>query len=191
MSTGAGEEDGSASASSTCRLNGRWQGSQASKDTASENSEALTDLPLTFGEQLVLETYLRCRQRPYNRQRQDELSQPRHRPGNGAMEEPGSAAAKLDKSQVEVLLSRLAQPRRHPPLAKSSDQAEVPEETKVLRRTAAEMEAISQRLHTRQHTRPLSPAEGDRIIMLHNFRNEGRSVDFQRLALMAKPRKRF
>lgn len=39
---------------------------------------------LCFGEQLVLDTYLRSRSRPYNRERQEELSRPRNRGGISA-----------------------------------------------------------------------------------------------------------
>merc|ERR1719321_1418219 len=50
------------------------------EDTAS--SFAVTDLdqlPISYGERLILETVMKCRQRPYDRKRQEELAQPRRR----------------------------------------------------------------------------------------------------------------
>jgi len=65
----------------------------------------LSDLPL--GEQLVLETYLRCRQRSYDRERIDELARPRKLIGP----EKCVPSVKVDKVQMEAIVSRLTRQR--------------------------------------------------------------------------------
>jgi hypothetical protein len=41
----------------------------------------LDQLPISYGERLILETVMKCRQRPYDRKRQEALAQPRRRGG--------------------------------------------------------------------------------------------------------------
>ncbi|CAE8623568.1 unnamed protein product [Polarella glacialis] len=172
--------------------------SSAGSYGGSHGSEAY-ELPLSFGEQLVLETYIRCRARRYDRKRQEELSQPRRQkaakeflckmPSAGGSEE--SSRAPLDKSQVEDLVSRLSAPKKSShqlaagaSIAMHASQAEVSKARPVVD------EAVWARLAAPKPGRPNDPTPGERVCMMyHNF-STGRGVNFERLADMAKPKKR-
>lgn len=97
------------------------------------------DLPLSFGEQLVLETYLRRPRRPLNKQRQEELSQPKHK-ANSAMSQVEEDSAgkrpqedKMDSEQLRDLVDRLHRPKKP-----AKDPNAVPGESVVLRSLEAE-----------------------------------------------------
>lgn len=74
-------------------------------------------LPLSFGEQLVLETYIHCKRRPYDRERQDILAQPKNRVTDPNMSSSGSGlftsldenseVRRLDSQKVAELVDRL------------------------------------------------------------------------------------
>lgn len=54
------------------------------RDKAEDSSiyTELTELPISYGERLILETCMKCKGRPYDRQRQEALAQPRRRGAN-------------------------------------------------------------------------------------------------------------
>lgn len=63
---------------------GLAQGVAVAAEDASIAGTDLTQLPISYGERLILETCMRSRSRPYDRQRQEELAQPRNRGGTAA-----------------------------------------------------------------------------------------------------------
>jgi len=58
------------------------EGSAYNQDDDQYSSVSHPELPLSYGERLVLDTYLRGRSRPYDRSRQEELAKPRRRGGD-------------------------------------------------------------------------------------------------------------
>eukprot|EP00928_Gymnodinium_smaydae_P063497 TRINITY_DN47056_c0_g1_i1.p1 TRINITY_DN47056_c0_g1~~TRINITY_DN47056_c0_g1_i1.p1 ORF type:complete len:681 (-),score=111.22 TRINITY_DN47056_c0_g1_i1:95-2137(-) len=81
--------------------------------------DPLLDVPLCYGEQLVLDTYIRCASRPYDRERIEELAKPRQRHQQRASAEGSRAAvasippppSSLHSGSMEVSL-RPAEPSR-------------------------------------------------------------------------------
>jgi len=115
----------------------------------SRSSMGLTDLselPISYGERLILETCVRCRQRPYDRERQEALSRPRRggkdvgvdrsagerslpTVSGGVSCEPSTQPStarsstsqdtrRLNMAQTDQLVNRLSTPRRHQKSAK-------------------------------------------------------------------------
>jgi len=69
---------------------------------------------LCYGEQLVLDTYLRTRNRPYNRERQEELAKPRKRGGISASWHKGQGQCQMMAQMTPRQPSRPAQPQKPP-----------------------------------------------------------------------------
>mmetsp|Transcript_56960 Transcript_56960/g.176722 ORF Transcript_56960/g.176722 Transcript_56960/m.176722 type:complete len:384 (-) Transcript_56960:105-1256(-) len=174
---------------------------EAGDDSTTGSSEAAV-VPLSFGEQLVLETYLRCRRRPFDPKRQEELAAPRRRAGATGSAEGASQDASvqqgapqgktLPRAQVDDLCSRLSQPKRP-----QRDKVP-PGEELVLRRNELErakrevvdVDAMLSRLAAPRLPRPPSPTSGERVVLMHKEAGRGRSVDHDRLAGLAMPTKR-
>lgn len=176
---------------------------------AGSSADMPLDMPLSFGEQLVLETYLRCKRRPYDRRRQDELSQPRRRVPtgdawgikgcsgielSGEIEDgtslPKSSMSKIGKSQMDDLCSRLAQPKKSQVnSAVGESLALQSKELQPSKLSPADIDAISTRLAL-PRARANDEKAGERVAMHHSGEVVGRPVDLDRLALMARPQKR-
>lgn len=163
--------------------NSQWDASQSS-------SEAEAEVPLSFGEQLVLETYLRFRGRRYDRQRQEELCQPRRIKPPADRWSSGRREA-LEKEQLEDLLKRLAGPKR----GKATDSGELialhsSKQELVQRRVQAkDVEATFARLSAPKTARGYDPTLGEKVCLMYNQTSQ-RSVNLERLADMAQPKKR-
>lgn len=181
---------GSSRPGSKSRRSGR--DSKSSEDAESENSQDIF-ANLTFGEQLVLETYHHSVQRPYDKKRQEELATPRGRTGDAncssAVPEQPLHKGFMDSSRLLEMIARLSQPRR--PTSSSAAEAAAPKATEDLqpKRRVLDLEASLQRL-----TSPRSKAKalqhgGAQIIMLQNMEHARRQVDFERLTAMARPKK--
>jgi len=148
--------------------------------------------PLSFGEQLVLETYLRYRGRRYDRQRQDALSQPRKIKPPPPEERPGRQQKPLDKDQLGDLIDRLAKPKRGKVVESGEHlalQASRQEMVKQKAIQARDVEATFARLSAPKAARGYDPTPGEKVCLMYN-QHAGRSVNFERLADMAKPKKR-
>ncbi|CAJ1377344.1 unnamed protein product [Effrenium voratum] len=138
----------------------------------------------------VLETYLRFRGRRYDRQRQEELSQPRRLkapPPTGRQRKP------LEREQVDHLLERLAQPKRG---GKATDSGELlalhssrQEMVKQRAVQAKDVEATFARLAAPKTARGYDPTPGEKVCLMYQQQTP-RGVNFERLADMAKPKKR-
>lgn len=159
------------------------------------------EVPLSFGEQLVLETYLRSRQRPYCRKRQEELAQPRRRFNTN--ETPvgplldGSASRTTDKEKVAEMVNRLTQPKMAPRGQAGGASANVGEamvlrslEASRAKREEVSVAEVVQRLSAPRTARPSSPTSGERVVMLYNSTMPGRSVNLDRVRELAQPMKR-
>lgn len=170
---------------------------------SSVGSAEVAYVPLSFGEQLVLETYIRCRQRPYDRKRQEELAAPRHRGATGdppvGAGEPGTSQSSsaqpsktLPKNQVEELCSRLAQPKRFlgSKTSPGEDLAQQSSEEDRAKRAALDVDAMLSRLTAPRLPRAHSPTPGERVVMAFKEASAGRPVDLERVAELAKPTKR-
>eukprot|EP00435_Cladocopium_sp_Y103_P065840 s123_g27.t2 len=163
--------------------NSQWDASQSS-------SEAEAEVPLSFGEQLVLETYLRFRGRRYDRQRQEELCQPRRIKPPADRWSSGRREV-LEKEQLEDLLKRLAGPKR----GKATDSGELialhsSKQEMVQRRVQAkDVEATFARLSAPKTARGYDPTPGEKVCLMYN-QTSHRSVNLERLADMAQPKKR-
>eukprot|EP00408_Alexandrium_pacificum_P053432 CAMPEP_0171253280 /NCGR_PEP_ID=MMETSP0790-20130122/51621_1 /TAXON_ID=2925 /ORGANISM="Alexandrium catenella, Strain OF101" /LENGTH=367 /DNA_ID=CAMNT_0011721099 /DNA_START=49 /DNA_END=1154 /DNA_ORIENTATION=- len=165
---------------------------------SSVGSAEVAYVPLSFGEQLVLETYIRCRQRPYDRKRQEELAAPRHRGATGdppvGAGEPGTSQSSsaqpsktLPKNQVEELCSRLAQPKRFlgSKTSPGEDLAQQSSEEDRAKRACYALETDSAQVAARA----LSDA-WRAVVMAFKEASAGRPVDLERVAELAKPTKR-
>lgn len=174
-------------------------------------SDLTAELPLSFGEQLVLETYLHCRRRPYDRQRQEQLSQPRRAKASqdswgskgctndqvastmapeGDKDEVGRA---LIRRKVDDSVARLSAPKRSmvnkAPAGESIAINTQPDEERA-KRTAIDVSAMLDRLAAPRLRRPHEP-EGERVTMGANGGSAAiRPVNLQRLSALSKPTKR-
>lgn len=177
---------------------------------AGSSADMSLDLPLSFGEQLVLETYLRCKRKPYDRRRQDYLAQPRRQAPTGnawglkgcsslgceGLEEdtsgPKSSTMKVGKSQMDDFCARLSQPKKLMinRIPAGETLALQSKEMEHSRHSKSEIDAISQRLALPRAARVHSPTSGERIVMHHSGESVGRPVDLERLNQMSRPAKR-
>mmetsp|Transcript_102131 Transcript_102131/g.218684 ORF Transcript_102131/g.218684 Transcript_102131/m.218684 type:complete len:397 (-) Transcript_102131:19-1209(-) len=166
-------------------------------------SDLTAELPLSFGEQLVLETYLHCRRRPYDRQRQEALSQPRRTKATadswgskgcnnaeGGTEEVNRA---LLRRKVEDSVSRLSAPKKSmvnkAPAGESIAVNTQPDEERS-KRTATEVSAMLDRLAAPRIRRPHTP-EGEKLTFGSSSGSSAiRPVNLQRLSALSKPTKR-
>lgn len=174
----------SSSVGEESRLASGASGLGAESEYSSE-AEYLSDIPLTYGEQLVLETVFRSRQRPYNRQRQEELSKPRRRM---AAPEPVFTQAPLSPKQVDDVVNRLYRLRAVKKGSESFDENCLAASTP--KRSAQELEAIWNRLSALKPRRPRSPTPNEQVLFAYSSQMQQRRVDYCRLEEMSKPRKR-
>jgi len=162
--------------------------------SVAESTDSYSSAPLYFGEQLVLETYMRNKGRRYDRKRQDELSQPRGR-NHGALELEmlENNRTFLNQAQLKNLVSRLAKPKRF----QNTDDAAVTmvtmnsihaEVSKAPNRANAEL--VFRRLAAPRSSRGYDLTPGEKICMMYNRWKPGRTVNLDHLADMAKPKKR-
>jgi len=166
--------------------------------SVAESTESYSNVPLCFGEQLVLETYVRYKGRSYDRQRQDELSQPRRHKGDawafgaqrGEMMDENEKV--LHKHQVQNLVARLARPKRHQSNEDAGQMVTLHSmrDEALKRQSAADVEALVKRLAAPKKFRAYDPTPGERVCMVYNRWNPTQAVDLGRLADMAKPKKR-
>lgn len=141
---------------------------------------------------MVLETYLRYRGRRYDRQRQDALSQPRKIKPPPPEERPGRPQKPLDKEQLGDLIDRLAKPKRGKVVESGEHlalQASRQEMVKQKAIQARDVEATFARLSAPKAARGYDPTPGEKVCLMYN-QHAGRSVNLERLANMAKPKKR-
>lgn len=167
------------------------------------DTDVVYKVPLPFGEQLVLETYLRCKRRPYSRSRQEELAKPRRKGASArnadaliAAAEQGAAARearRLDSREADCLVKRLAKPKRPHLFRKAAEGDAVVQqarEAERAKRADFDLDAMVRRLAAPPR-RPLSPSAADRMVMQHgNAAAESRPVDLQRIAALARATRR-
>ncbi|CAK8994309.1 unnamed protein product [Durusdinium trenchii] len=174
---------GSTSSRQAFRMRMEYESSQASSEEA--------EVPMSFGEQLVLETYLRFRGRRYDRQRQEELSQPRRIKPPADHWTGGRGRKVLEKEQLDDMLKRLAEPKR----GKATDSGELialhssKQEIVKQRVQAKDVEATFARLSAPKTRKGYDPSPGEKVCLMYN-QASGRNVNLERLADMAKPKKR-
>uniref|UniRef100_A0A7S4SBR7 Uncharacterized protein n=1 Tax=Alexandrium monilatum TaxID=311494 RepID=A0A7S4SBR7_9DINO len=167
---------------------------EVSRESVTTSSDA-SYVQLPFGEQLVLETFIRCRRRPYDRKRQDELAAPRRRgtSADGGSQEPSrqEPSRTLPQAQVDELLSRLAQPKRyaHDDAPPEDELARQAREADRAKRAAIDVDAMVSRLAAPRLLRAHSPAYGERAAAQADAA-PGRPVDYDRLVDLARPVKR-
>mmetsp|Transcript_76076 Transcript_76076/g.219693 ORF Transcript_76076/g.219693 Transcript_76076/m.219693 type:complete len:724 (+) Transcript_76076:115-2286(+) len=167
-------------------MDDRCQAISGDRHQRCEGDSAPCSVPLlSFGEQLVLETYMRCRQRPYDRKRQEQLAQPKRvrQADNIGLANTGTA----DKTQIASIVSRLTQPKSQKATALVG--APTPGETLVIqhdvkRRRDVDMAAVVNRLST---PKPPRPPEVSACTM---GSAASRPVDISRLHTLAQPSKR-
>jgi hypothetical protein len=162
------------------------------------------DLPLNYGECLVLETYLHCKRGHYDRTRQEELSRPRQAKavfdswgigvGQGESSSTAESTKSLNKSQVDNLVSRLTAPKKNKAALAAGEsialQASQKDNSKERLKTAADVEETFRRLAAPKPPKLSEPSPGEKVCLMYNSFQPGRTVDFQRLYDMAKPKKR-
>mmetsp|Transcript_31383 Transcript_31383/g.86275 ORF Transcript_31383/g.86275 Transcript_31383/m.86275 type:complete len:255 (-) Transcript_31383:3-767(-) len=148
-------------------------------------------VPLSYGEKLVLQTYLKGRSRPYSQERQNELAKPRCRtvfsPHRGGIS-PRGETRKLDAAAASSLCSRLAQPRRvNPGVQRSAGEAMVLQTDVASRERSRQVDTheMSTRLSHPKAVRH-APAPGELVLRCHNENFLGRRVDGERIAYLAK-----
>eukprot|EP00931_Biecheleriopsis_adriatica_P000369 TRINITY_DN100397_c0_g1_i1.p1 TRINITY_DN100397_c0_g1~~TRINITY_DN100397_c0_g1_i1.p1 ORF type:complete len:400 (+),score=62.83 TRINITY_DN100397_c0_g1_i1:70-1269(+) len=157
-------------------------------NSQADSTEDYSNVPLCFGEQLVLETYMRFRGRRYDRKRQDELSRPRNvkqSPNDQWGHTPGGRTNALEKDEVDQMLERLAKPRRQPMALEPPSLV-----LHSAKSTAAHAGEVFRRLSSAKPHREFDPTPGEKVCMLYNAQQAGRSVNFDRLSAMAKPKRR-
>jgi len=169
-----------------------------------DESEDDESIPLNFGEQLVLETYMRYKGRRYDRKRQDELSKPRRKraqetwgaqavQGNPA-EPGGQSVAAMSREEVDKLVARLGKPKKKVIaeqgnlVAMHSQQADVRKAKAAA--AAADNDAVFKRLAAPKSSRPFDPTPGEKVCMMYQSARIRRPVNFERLADISKPKKR-
>lgn len=162
------------------------------------------DLPLNYGECLVLETYLHCKRGHYDRKRQEELARPRQAKavydswgiglGQGESSSTADSTKTLNRSQVHDLVSRLTAPKTNKAALAAGEnialQASQKDISKERLKTAADVEETFRRLAAPKPPKLSEPSPGEKVCLMYNSFHPGRTVDFQRLYDMAKPKKR-
>lgn len=140
---------------------------------------------LPFGEQLVLETYMRCQRRPLDRQRVEELARPK-RHGPTFMQNLLVSANTKSASPDEIanIVGRLTQPKKsHAAAAQTS--LSTPKSGD--RNKSFDLDAMVRRLTAPKPMVQPSPAE--QVIMRSLRDSDKRAVDLERLTQMARPRR--
>eukprot|EP00929_Paragymnodinium_shiwhaense_P081639 TRINITY_DN4277_c0_g1_i1.p1 TRINITY_DN4277_c0_g1~~TRINITY_DN4277_c0_g1_i1.p1 ORF type:complete len:541 (+),score=96.04 TRINITY_DN4277_c0_g1_i1:179-1801(+) len=178
--------------------------------------DAYPELPLSYGERLVLDTYLRGRSKPYDRQRQEELAKPKRENGflkvslcsrattasidggttiGTTIGGSSSSTAKAtigSKADVQSIVARLTEqkPRPDPTGPRNKGEAIVFETMQQQREKFKGLKTadIVHRLATPRALRPLSPNPGERIMMLHATPRRPYSKD--RLEFLSKSSRR-
>jgi len=159
-------------------------------EAASERSSK-EDVPLSPGEQLVLDTYLRYKQRPYDRQRQDELAVPRQhtRSFSTFCDSTSTTVPKMPKIISDDLCERLSQPKRPDRRKVSSGEALV--KSARLRdrsqRASFDLPGLVQRLSAPKTARPRSPTSGERIMIQYNKPQDGKGISKEKLDMLSRP----
>jgi len=169
-----------------------------------DESEDDESIPLNFGEQLVLETYMRYKGRRYDRKRQDELSKPRRQKvqelwgmqaGQGSPDQRlGQSVVSMNREEVDSLVARLTKPKKQKAnsdhgnmIAMHSQQADV---RKAKAAATADNDAVFKRLAAPKSSRPFDPTPGEKVCMMYHSARTRRPVNFERLADISKPKKR-
>lgn len=173
---------------------------QICQDDASyeEADEPFAEWQLSYGERLVLDTFLRSRSRPYDRSRQEELARPRKRLGEASAEPDPLIARYAAKPAaercriVESAVSRLSTPRRRDASAPRNEGERIvaQQDSKRKQMYIRDMDDIVRRLNCpEKSSKNHEPPPGERIVLLHKARMASRSVNMQRIAEMALPSK--
>jgi len=163
---------------------------KATVEDSAKSQFMLSDI--SFGEQLVLETFLRCRQRPYSRKRQDELARPRRQkqqPDDLPELSISSPSVKLDKVKLDEIVNRLSRPRF---LKDTVDEHSVSKDSQSQqrsRRSDADVAAIIERLSKHKPPRAVLEAQEREAEAVKNAATP-RPVNHVRLASLATPLKR-
>jgi len=182
-----------------------------------ESKDRSSGVPLSFGEQLVLDTYFRCRSRPYNRQRQEELAQPRRHQGTlqahglhkshmsqGSVDESTSLWATSSLSTAAPVEGK-TNTKLHPKYAQElilrlstvTPKARIENPPPQTTRTNQidvnfNLDAMLQRLTTPRPSKmlPALPTTGERTVLLNGQALTERPVDPDRIKYLSKARKR-
>lgn len=154
------------------------------------------DLPLSFGEQLVLETYLRCRTRAYSKRRQEELAKPKRRafafsPTNETVPKQHAKAKgpRLQLPEARAMIERLAKPKpkiRSLTPEKPAKQVEV----EAAKRRDFNVHNMVERLATPRRGRRFTPPPGERVVLMHCTAARQRPHDAKRIEELAQPTRR-
>lgn len=136
----------------------------------------LTELPISYGERLILETCMRSRQRPYDRERQEALSRPRKRGGaaqtwmkDGAKSVSVSAqASETERSLPNV--SGGSSSAREPSARESigaSSEASVPvsARSQEARLSTAQTDSLVSRLSQPKKNKQLAKAPAEQLLL--------------------------
>jgi len=168
----------------------------------------LSELPISYGERLILETCMRCRGRPYDRERQEAMSRPRRRQealptvsggvSSGVSCEPStqpstarsstSQETRLNRTQTDQLVNRLSQPKRHQKSAKPpAEQLLLRSQDRSAKPTAAGLDVASMvaRLSAPRSARALSPTPGERVVLMWNRAENLRKPNLERINQLA------
>ncbi|CAK0872238.1 unnamed protein product, partial [Prorocentrum cordatum] len=148
-------------------------------------------LPLSYGEQLVLQTYLHSKRRPYDKQRQEALAKPRKPLGDDASLEQQHLQddRRLDKQEVQQMVDRLYKPK---PKRFQMDDAEVVllelQQQQSARRKDFDLDAMVARLYVPKPPKSLEVADDESTFSISA--SPPRPPDKERLRSLARPKNR-
>mmetsp|Transcript_5568 Transcript_5568/g.9939 ORF Transcript_5568/g.9939 Transcript_5568/m.9939 type:complete len:436 (-) Transcript_5568:61-1368(-) len=177
-------------------------GAGSASGSRPDDSEDDDEIPLCFGEQLVLETYMRYKGRRYDRKRQDELSQPRRKnkkaaedwgvqTANMAGDAGSPGAGVVSREEVDKIVARLAKPKKPAAVESGHSVAMHAHNVDVQKaRGAAADPEVFRRLTEPKKARPFDPTPGEKIVMMYQTARITRAIDPEKLAEMSRPKKR-
>lgn len=164
----------------------------------SDSDEAsFYDMPLSYGEKLVLDTYLRGRSRPYDRDRMSTLATPRKRGPDESQQATVSTVASSGKSlapdEFQDLLYRLTKPKQVRPMAKKNAGEAIVEqhvEESKKKRVGVDLADSTARLSQPRKPHNGKPSSGELEMLRANVRIPGQEWDDLRLSQLSRSTRR-
>lgn len=193
---------------------------EPTQDGSSFADTDFTQLPISYGEMLVLKTAMKCRGRPYDRQRQDFLAKPRDRRSSpetwglrdsvSTTDQSGTAEAcsssrgpgdqsrrqeskSLSSKETDSLVARLTQPKRIKHHSRPPGEQIVMRSQEMSREKAKvgfDLKAMVARLASPRFARMSSPTPGERIVVSWSRSEHARRPDPQRIKDLATSTRR-
>lgn len=166
-------------------------GMQESSDFQDSDSEMSQPPPdyLPFGEQLVLETYMRFQRRPLDKQRLEDMARPkRHGPAVAQNMLIGVPTKTASPEEIAGIVGRLTQPKKSSAAVAETTLSMASNQPNPARKKDFNLDAMVSRLTAPR--RVVQPTPAEEVVLQAYKTGPRRGLDPARLAEMAKPHRR-